>query len=231
MKKNQFVVIGLGEYGFSLAKSLAENGAYVLAVDHDLVRIEEIKNYVDQAIQFDATNPKLLKEHGIFSADIVIVAIGDSFEPVVLISMELLKAEVGRIIARASSNTEQMILNKIGVKEVIHPEKDEGVRMATSLMSSSITDYFKLSDEVGIFEIEAPKDMIGYSLLDLKIRQRYNLNLLTIKRPKIKESDTEEEVKLYDVLGVIEPSFKIKEGDKLLLMGAQEAIDKLINTN
>ena len=231
MKKNQFVVIGLGEYGFSLAKSLAENGAYVLAVDHDLVRIEEIKNYVDQAIQFDATNPKLLKEHGIFSADIVIVAIGDSFEPVVLISMELLKAEVGRIIARASSNTEQMILNKIGVKEVIHPEKDEGVRMATSLMSSSITDYFKLSDEVGIFEIEAPKDMIGYSLLDLKIRQRYNLNLLTIKRPKIKESDTEEEVKLYVVLGVIEPSFKIKEGDKLLLMGAQEAIDKLINTN
>tara|TARA_R110002096_G_scaffold28336_2_gene85870 strand:- start:8125 stop:8820 length:696 start_codon:yes stop_codon:yes gene_type:complete len=231
VKKNQFVVIGLGEYGFSLAKSLAENGAYVLAVDHDLVRIEEIKNYVDQAIQFDATNPKLLKEHGIFSADIVIVAIGDSFEPVVLISMELLKAEVGRIIARASSNTEQMILNKIGVKEVIHPEKDEGVRMATSLMSSSITDYFKLSDEVGIFEIEAPKDMIGYSLLDLKIRQRYNLNLLTIKRPKIKESDTEEEVKLYDVLGVIEPSFKIKEGDKLLLMGAQEAIDKLINTN
>ncbi len=231
MKKNQFVVIGLGEYGFSLAKSLAENGAFVLAVDHDLARIEEIKNYVDQAIQFDATNPKLLKEHGIFSADIVIVAIGDSFEPVVLICMELLKAEVGRIIARASSNTEQMILNKIGIKEVIHPEKDEGVRMATSLMSSSITDYFKLSDEVGIFEIEAPKDMVGYSLLDLKIRERYNMNLLTIKRPKIKETDTEEEVELYDVLGVIKPSFKIKEGDKLLLMGAQEAIDKLINTN
>ncbi len=231
MKKNQFVVIGLGEYGFSLAKSLAENGAYVIAIDHDLARIEEIKNYVDQAIQFDATNPKLLNEHGVFSADVVIVAIGESFEPVVLICMELLKAEVKRIIARASSNTEQMILNKIGIKEVIHPEKDEGVRMATSLMSSSITDYFKLSDEVGIFEIEAPKDMIGYTLVDLKIRQRYNLNLLTIKRPKIEENNTEEKVELYDVLGVLKPSFKIKAGDKLLLMGSQEAIDKLINTN
>ncbi len=231
MKKNQFVVIGLGEYGFSLAKSLAENGAYVVAVDHDLARIEDIKNYVDQAIQFDATNSKLLKEHGVFSADIVIVAIGESFEPVVLICMELLKAEVGRIIARASSSTEQMILNKIGIKEVIHPEKDEGVRMATSLMSSSITDYFKLSDEVGIFEIETPKDMIGYSLIDLKIRERYNMNLLTIKRPKVEKNDTEEEIKVYEVLGVIKPNFKIKEGDKLLLMGAQEAIDKLINTN
>lgn len=235
--KNQFCVIGLGGYGFSLAKSLAEKGAYVLAVDINLDRVEEIKKYVDQAIQFDATDPALLKEHGVTNADIVIVAIGETFEPVVLICMELLNEEVGRIIARSSSDTQEMILHRIGIKEVIHPEKDEGKRMATSLLNTSIDDYFKLSDQIGIYEIQAPSGLVGYSLKELRLRERYDISLITIKRARNKddvynseESDEEAETD-YDVLGVLDPLTMIRKTDLLIIMGSQSSIEKLIQTN
>ena len=234
-KQNQFCVIGLGEFGFSVAKSLSEKGAYVLAIDHDYDRIEEIKKYVAEAIQFDATDPVLLKEHGATNADVVIVAIGEIFEPVVLICMELLKENVGRIIARASNDTQETILNRIGIKEVIHPEKDEGKRMATSLLSTSISDFFKLSDEIGIFEIDAPKGMVGYSLKELKIRQRYDMSLITIKRQHKKQnSDSIYEMDTgfyYDVLGVLDPTTMIRKTDRLIIMGSQESLDKLMSTN
>ncbi|MDR8391811.1 TrkA family potassium uptake protein [Aliifodinibius sp. S!AR15-10] len=229
---NQFCVIGLGAYGFSLAKSLAEHGAFVMAIDHDLDRVEEIKQYISEAIQFDATDPNLLAEHGVFNADIVIVAIGEAFEPVVLIAMELLKADLPRIIARAGSDTQETILNKIGIQEVIHPEKDEGERMARSLVRSSISDFFELSEDIGIYEIDAPSDMIGYSIADLKMRQRYHVNLLTIKRPIEKLIQVEGATKKsFEVLGVIEPDMKIRKDDKLVLMGKQDDIDKLLNIN
>lgn len=233
--ENQFCVIGLGEFGFSLAKSLAEKGAYVLAVDNNYERIEEIKKFVPQAVQFDATDPVLLKEHGATNVDIVIVAIGEDFEPVVLITMELLKAKVRRIISRASSDTQETILNKIGINEVIHPEKDEGKRMATSLLSSSISDFFKLSDEIGIFEIDAPKGMVGYSLKELKIRERYEMSLITIKRQQQKEDTSSlyasEDDIYYKVLGVLDPLTMIRKTDRLIIMGTQEALDKLMDTN
>lgn len=229
IKDNQFCVIGLGAYGFSLAQSLAGHGAYVLAIDHDIDRIEEIKQHVAEAVQFDATDPKLLAEHGVFDADVVIIAIGEAFEPVVIIAMELLQAGVPRIIARAGSRTQESILNRIGIDEVIHPEHDEGERTAFALVRSSISDFFELSEDIGIYEIEAPEAMTGYSVSDLKMRQRYEVNLLSIKRPvnRVETSGRDE----FEVIGVIRPETKIRSNDRLILMASQAAIDKLIQTN
>ncbi|HEX6981518.1 MAG TPA: TrkA family potassium uptake protein [Balneolaceae bacterium] len=228
----QFCVIGLGAYGFSLAKSLAGLGVYVLAVDHDLEKVEEVQQYVSEAVQFDATDPEMLAKHGVFNADVVVVGIGEAFEPVVLIGMELLKADVKRIIARAGSDTQESILNRIGIKEVIHPEKDEGERMAAQLIHTTVSDYFELSKDIAIYEIEAPKDMHGYSLSDLKLRQRYNVNLLTIKRSK-KDAIHVEGIDKdgTEILGVLDASTKIHSNDRLVMMGRHDDINKLIETN
>lgn len=228
----QFCIIGLGAYGTSLAKNLSSLGAYVMAVDQDLERVEEIQQYVTEAVQFDGTDPDMLAEHGVFNADIVIVGIGEVFEPVVLICMELLKADVPRIIARAGSETQEAILNRIGIEEVIHPEKDEGRRMATQLIHFSINDYFELSEDIAIYEIEAPEGLHGYTIEELKLRQRYNVNLLTIKR--LKESEEEFEgvsKKEVEIFGVLDPSTKIRSNDRLVVMGHHEDINKLIEMN
>jgi len=231
-ENQQFCVIGLGAYGSSLAKSLSKLGAYVMAIDHDLEKVESIQQYVSEAVQFDATDPEMLAEHGVFNADVVIVGIGEAFEPVVLICMELLKADVSRIIARAGSDTQEAILNRIGISEVIHPEKDEGERMAAQLIHFSVNDYFELSKDIAIYEIEAPEDMHNYSLRDLKIRQRYNVNLLTIKRPHSREVKVEGvESEDVEILGVLDASTTIRPNDRLVMMGRHEDINKLIDTN
>lgn len=236
MAKNenqQFCVIGLGAYGSSLAKSLSKLGAYVMAVDHDIEKVEEIQQYVSEAVKFDATDPAMLAEHGVFNADVVIVGIGEAFEPVVLIAMELLKAEVPHIIARAGSDTQEAILNRIGIKEVIHPEHDEGERMATQLIHMSVNNYFELSEDIAIYEIDAPSGMQGYSLTDLKLRERYEVNLLTIKRPKKKKVALEgkKEKEKMKILGVLKGQTKIRPDDRLVVMGTHDNINKLIDTN
>lgn len=225
----QFCVIGLGAFGYSLATSLAQNGAVVLAIDSDQKKVEAIKNHVSSAIQFDATDPDLLAEHGAINADVVIIAIGEAFEPVVLIAMEMLKADVKRVIARAGSKTQEMILNRIGIEEVVHPEKDEGQRKATSLIRANVTDYFELSDEFSIFEIETPDKFIGYTLKDLELRQRYGINLLTIKRKRPVERQTKSEARYqFDVLGMVDGDTKILKEDHILVMGTNEAVERLI---
>jgi len=238
--KQQFCVIGLGAFGFSLAKNLAKNGAYVLAIDNKMELIEEIQFHVADAVCLDATDAGLLEEHGVTKADVVIIAIGELFEPVVLIAMELLEAGVPKVIARAGSNTQEDILNRIGVNQVIHPEYDEGKRMAKSLMRLSVTDYFELAEGLGIYEIEAPRDLWGYNLVEIKLRQRYKVNLLTIKRPKTRNVENKQNGEKernsdfdgsYEILGILGPKTEIKEFDKLVLMGTQEAIDRLLDTN
>jgi len=239
-KDLQFCVIGLGAYGFSLAKHLAEQDAYVLAIDNRQENIEEIQFYASEAVCLDATDPDLLEEHGVTKADTVIIAIGEFFEPVVLIAMELLNAGVPNVIARAGSRTQEIILNRIGVHKVIHPEEDEGKRMARSLLRTSISSYFELTEDLGVYEIDAPEDLCGYTLNDIKLRNTYNVNLLTIKRlineqnkNNTGENDKDEndtDLK-YKTLGVLRGNTQIMENDKLVVMGEQKDIDRLLDIN
>lgn len=104
--------------------------------------------------------------------------------------------------------------------------------MAAQLIHFSVSDYFELSKDIAIYEIEAPSDMHGYTLRDLKMRQRYSVNLLTIKRPKKVAVDLEgEPAEEVEVLGVLEASTKIRPSDRLVVMGRHEDINKLIDTN
>ncbi|MGM0589453.1 MAG: potassium channel family protein [Bacteroidota bacterium] len=227
--EQQFCVIGLGAYGFSLAKNLAKNGAYVLAVDNRNEQIEAIKPHVADAVEFDATDASLLHEMGVTSADVVIIAIGEKFEPVVLIAMELLKAGVKRIVARASNDTQEMILKRIGIQEVIHPESDEGKRMASHLVHAHITDYFELSGDIAIFEIETPEGLVGFTLEELDMRNRYQLNVLVVKR-WLSEDKRTEKGQFYDV-EVVDAQTKIREQDRLVILGHEANIRKLVDTN
>ena len=183
-KDLQFAIIGIGAFGSELAKTLSEEGAYVIAIDKDMKNIEQIKDYVSDAICFDGTDYDLLESHGITKVDVAIVAIGEAFEPNVLISMNLLDAGVKEVYARAGSHTQEQILKKIGITDVIHPERQVAERMGVSLVRKGLTDVFNFGEGLAVFEMEAPDTMVGYTLEELKIRKRYSLNLITIKRKK-----------------------------------------------
>ncbi|HKJ33266.1 MAG TPA: TrkA C-terminal domain-containing protein, partial [Balneolales bacterium] len=123
------------------------------------------------------------------------------------------------------------ILRKIGITQVIHPEKQVGERMAVSLLHSSVRDFFELSDELAIYELEAPKAMYNYTLQELKLRGRYNVNLITIKRPIVKNGEPIEEADNYEIMGVLHGDTKILKGDKLVLVGNEKSINKILETH
>lgn len=226
----QFAIIGIGAFGSALAKKLSEEGAYVIAIDNNMEHIEQVKDYVSDAICFDGTDPDLLKEHGITNVDVAVISIGETFEPVVLIAMHLLNAGVEEVYGRANSYTQEQILKQIGITDVIHPERQVAERMGISLVRRGMSDVFDLGEGLAMFEVEAPDSMAGYTLSELEIRKRYQLNLITIKRL----SESGQKIGLpeqYKTIGVLDGTTEIKENDRLLLVGHKDDVDKMMETN
>lgn len=223
-----FAVIGIGAFGGALAMKLAEEGAYVIAVDNNMEHIEEVKDVVSDAICFDATDHELLESHGIFDVDVAIISIGKQFEPVALIAMQLKNAGVEEIYGRASSKIQEQILEHIGITDVIHPERQVAERMGVSLVRRGMSDVFDLGEGMSMFEVEAPEGMVGYTLEELKIRDRYELNLITIKRHYEGEEDPG---KKHKPIGIVSGKTKVRKGDHFLLVGTKENCDQLLRSN
>jgi len=225
-----FAIIGIGAFGSALAKKLSEEGAYVIAIDNNMEHINQVKEYVSDAICFDATDPELLESHGITNVDVAIISIGETFEPVALIAMHLLNAGVKEVYGRAGSRIQEQILEQIGITDIIHPERQVAERMGVSLVRRGMSDVFDLGEGLAMFEVEAPDSMAGYTLEELKIRKRYHLNLITIKRL----SETDQKIglpKQYEPIGMLKGSTKIKKDDRLLLVGSKDDVDKMLDTN
>lgn len=221
----QIAVIGLGAFGMALVKTLAKEGANVIAVDNNMDHLDEVKADINNTICFNATDPVQLKAHGITEVDIAVISIGENFEPVVLIAMELISAGVKEVYGRANSKTQESILKHIGVTEIIHPERQVAERMGISLHKKGMEDLLDLGSGLSVFEIEVPESMIGYNLLELKLRERYKINILTIKRP------VSEGVNKYYPLGIPDGSHKMKKGDKFVVMGHKEDVNKMQELN
>lgn len=226
----QFAVIGIGAFGSALAKKLSEEGAYVIAIDNNMEHIEKVKDFVSDAICFDATDPDMLESHGITNVDVAVISIGEVFEPVVLIAMHLLNAGVKEVYGRAGSRTQEQILEQIGITDVIHPERQVAERMGISLVRRGMSDVFDLGEGMAMFEIKAPESMVGYTLEELEIRKRYQLNLITIKRPKEADQKIGLPVR-FETIGILHGKTTIEKGDRFLLVGSKENVDKLLDTN
>ena len=215
----QFAVIGLGRFGSSIAKTLAQKDCQVLAVDKEEDKIQDISEAVTQAVCLDATDEKALKAVGIEQVDVAIVSVGDNIEASILIALLLKEIGIKEVIAKAVTPQQGKVLGKIGVDRIIFPERDMGERLATALTSPKVADYLQLSDKCGIIEIAAPKDFVGKNLKQLNVRTKYRLNIVAIKRKDEKGKETVNVVPLAEE--------KIREGDMLLVAGANEDIEKL----
>ena len=225
-----FAIIGIGAFGSALAKKLSEEGAYVIAIDNNMEHINQVKEYVSDAICFDATDPELLESHGITNVDVAIISIGETFEPVALIAMHLLNSGVKEVYGRAGTYIQEQILKQIGITDVIHPERQVAERMGVSLVRRGMSDVFDIGEGLAMFEVEAPSSMVGYTLAELEIRKRYELNLITIKRSVELKGEIGPEEQ-YKPIGILKGSTEIKEGDRFLLVGRKDDVDKLLETN
>lgn len=182
MSNKQFIIIGLGRFGTSIAKTLYSLGNDVLAIDKDEDVVQDIADSVTHAVQLDATDENALRSLGIRNFDVAVVTIGDNIQSSVMATLLVKELGVKYIIAKGHNDLHAKVLYKIGADRVILPEKDMGVRVAHNLVSSNILDYIELSEDYSVMEIQVLDEWVGNSLNELKIRSKYGINVMAIKR-------------------------------------------------
>ncbi|WP_315117473.1 TrkA family potassium uptake protein [uncultured Clostridium sp.] len=216
MEKKQFVVIGLGRFGTSVAKTLYSLGNDVLAIDSDEDIVQSVSDDVTHSVQLDATDEHTLRSLGISNFDVAVVTIGSDIQASVMVTLIVKELGVKYIIAKANSELHAKVLHKIGADRVILPERDMGVRVAHNLVSENILDYIELSPEYSIAEVLSPTAWHGKTLNDLSVRANYGINVVAIKRNNdINVSPTADDV--------------IKPGDIVVAIGETENLNKLEN--
>jgi trk system potassium uptake protein TrkA len=223
----QFVVIGLGRFGSSVARALGEKNFEVLAIDRDEERVKEIEGIVSQAVVMDATDEKSLRELGIADFETAIVSMAETIEDSIMITLALKELGLKHVIVKANNELHSKILKKVGADRIVFPEREMAEKLAESLASPKIFDIIEVSKTHGIIEMVAPKKLANKTLGDLKLRMKYNVSVIAIKRkvPYSKPdgtTDFKEEV-------IIGPggSDELIPGDVLILLGNYDNLEKV----
>ncbi|MGJ4787129.1 TrkA family potassium uptake protein [Leptospira koniambonensis] len=226
MRKKRIAVIGLGDFGIELVKRLYEDGQEVTAIDQDKNKIDRIREFSTYCVAIDSTDESELKEHGLDEMDAVVLAIGDNFENLIVTADALKKIGAINIFARYQSDLNKRVLQMLGIENLFNPEERAAHSMAEQLSNSSVKGVTLLGQDYRILEAMVPKHMQGKTVQGAKLREDWNLNLITVKRPKKtrRKSDRKDE----EVLGIPSPNLVLSEGDILVLFGKAEDLEQMI---
>ncbi len=181
-RQKEYIIIGLGRFGNSVAKQLEANGCKVLAIDRNEQRIRQIAEYVTLAMCLDVADEEALEELGGRNFDGAVISIGHSLDASVLATIWAKEQGIKQVIAKAYDETQGKILAKIGADEIVYPEKETGVHLANNLAFNNLIDTIELSPEYSIAEVTILTDWIGKSLIELKLREKYDVNVIAIRR-------------------------------------------------
>lgn len=212
----QFVVFGLGRFGSAIAITLVELGHEVLGVDRDAEKVDLLKDVLTKVVKVDITDEKVLKELGVKNFDAAIVSMGTDLESSILITIMLKEIGVKHVITKANSALHGKVLEKVGSDRVVYPERDEGIRIARSLIMPNIKNHMKLSQRYSLIEIAALPIFCEKTLAELDLPGKYGVTLLAIRRGN---------------QFTFSPTAKhtIGENENLILVGENKRIDQLIS--
>jgi trk system potassium uptake protein len=213
-KVKQYMVLGLGRFGESLAKSLYKMGHEVLAIDSDQELVDAIAPYVTQAIRIDATDEGALQSLGVRNFDAAIVSIGQNMRDSILVCVLLKELGVPYLIAKATDDLHAKVLRKVGVDRVVFPERDMGMRLAKSLLTPNVLELIDLSDDYQLMEIILPMKWAGNTILGVDVRKKYGISILAIHRGG-------------QFIVSPAPDIAFETGDILLVLGQKDDIDSI----
>ena len=212
------LVIGIGRFGYHLIDQLSKAGDEILAVDTSEERLEPVLGMVTSSLIGDATNEQFIKSLGVENFDVCFVAIGDNFQSS-LEATALLKDNGAKyIVARASRSAQKRFLLATGADSVVFPEKQLAEWSAVRYCSADVVDYLDYPGDYSIFEVNVPKEWLGKSLVDLGIRNKLHLNVLSIRR---------------EGKSILEfpADFIFEEGDTVTVFGADKDLKKAFDIN
>ncbi|NWH03762.1 potassium channel family protein [Desulfobacter latus] len=212
----QFLIIGLGNFGFYLATDLYRKGHDVMAIDKNPDLVQSIKDHVTQAVVADATDADTFKALGVTNVDTAVVGIGSVLGDSILTVLNLQEIGIAHIVAKAISDPHKKVLEKIGVKNILFPEKDTALSMARKLDNPSLIDYLPLMEGYGIIELAVPEKFVGKTLKQIDLTNKYGVQVVAIKGMGV--GHTPFSPKADDILN---------REDLLILLGPEKGLDTL----
>ena len=223
----RFAVIGLGRFGKRLAMLLSDAGAEVIAVDTDRAVVESVRDDVTLAVCLDGTDREAICAQGIDKVDVAVVGMGVNFEASVMTTVLLKQLGVGRVVSRTTSQIRGDILRQVGADDVVNPERESAHRWCNQLLAPAIVTQFELGEGYSLAQVVAPESFYGKTLGHLALRQKYNVNVVAIRRRAPRpEEQAKGEQEREPVISLPMGDTVIRTGDLLLMVGDDEAMRK-----
>jgi len=213
-KMNSFGVIGLGRFGMAIAQYLAEAGKDVMIVDQKEEKVQELRHLTEYAFVVERLTRQTLEEIGIQNCDTVIIGIGEKIDTSILTTLNVVALGVPRVIAKAINRDHGTILEMLGV-EVVFPERDMALYMGRYLIFNGFLDFISLNNNMEIQQFSVTDSMVGISVEELDVRQKYGLNIIAIGQ----EHTTDIEVS---------PKYRFRKGDSITAIGKVENFKRLV---
>lgn len=217
--ERQAIIIGLGQFGMSVARALARQGVEVLAVDSDSDRVNLAASFAAEAARFDATDEEMLRKASPSQRDVCVCSIGDSSREASIICTALLR-QLGapRIIARANDAVHARILTLVGAHTVVNPEQEFGERFASQLMHEGIVGEMALGPGVFISEVRAPRSFVDTPLAELQLPKKYGVTVVAVRR-----DDTGQ-------VGIPEATTRLNTDDVLVVVAGEGAVTRMLES-
>lgn len=214
MVKKEFLVLGLGKFGVSVARTLSKLGCQVVAVDRNEERVQDIAEEVTYAVTADVTDAEVLESLGVSNLDAAVIAISNDMEASIMATIITKDLGVPYVLAKASNEVHKKILLKVGADSVVFPETEMGTRIAKKLVAGDFVDLIELSPNFSIIETFTKQAWIGQSIRSIGFREKYNINIIAIK-----------ENNHIDVSP--DPDMPLKASQMLVLLGANKSLKEI----
>ena len=209
------LIIGMGRFGRHLCQNLAELGNQIMIVDQEEENLEEMLPLVVSAKIGDCTNENVLKSLGVANFDLCFVCIGTNFQSSLEITSLVKELGAKHVVSKANRDIHAKFLLRNGADEVFYPDRDIAERLAVKYSANHVFDYFELSKDYSIFEIQPKAAWIGRTIEEADIRANYHINVFGIK-------------KNTEVVVLPIADYVMHEKDHLLVVGLTKDIDRLL---
>lgn len=211
---NSYAVLGLGRYGYAVAKELVESGAEVLVVDSDEELINDVVDEFPICKCADITDEDAIIQLGISNIDVVIIAVASSLETSVMATTLCKDIGVKTVIVKCADEMQCKILSKVGADKVVLPEFEAGTRLAKNLLSSAFVDILELTSNVSLVEIDVKPEWVGKTLVELNLRKKYSINVIAIQQNS-------------NVTTEIDPNKPLESDMKLIVVANRNKLEKM----
>ncbi len=225
----KYIVIGLGNFGASLAEKLTNMGNEVIGVDSQISKVEAMKDRITHSVCLDATDINAVSNLPLRDTDIVVVAIGEDKGALIMATALMKQLKVKRLISRAVAPLQEMVLEAMGVDEIIHPEEETAERWSKKLNLHGVVDSFELTGHFSIVEVEVPQKFIGKSLQEIGLRRDYNIIVLTTLNIHSRRNEIGGIKKTMEVQEVASANTILQKEDIMVLYGNNSDIKKLLS--